>query len=130
MYTNTWNYSKKTRVNRLSKGEETINCMPSRNKTEDIQTNIENDNYNIWRKDRKGKKGDGVMIMIESKIYVINVEYGKGKEELISAQIETQYRENKKKLHINCQKNKNLRNNRKYYQRVTLVGDFNCSDIK
>ena len=43
--------------------------------------------YNIWRKDRKGKKGGGVMIMIKSKIKVTKVEYGKGKAEVISAQI-------------------------------------------
>ena len=48
---------------------------------EDIQTNIEyNSNYDIWRKDRKGKNG-GVVIMIKFKIKVINVEYGKGKSE-------------------------------------------------
>ena len=41
----------------------------------------------IWRKDRKDKKGCGVMLMIKCKIKVINVKYGKGKAELISAQI-------------------------------------------
>ena len=56
---------------------------------EEIQTNIENGNYNIWRKDRKDKKGGGVMLMIKSKIKVINVEYGKGKRALISAQMNT-----------------------------------------
>ena len=35
---------------------------------EEIQTNIENDNYNIQRKDRKDKKGGGVLLMIKSKI--------------------------------------------------------------
>ena len=31
-------------------------CLVKTRSCEDIQTNIENDNYNIWRKDRKGKK--------------------------------------------------------------------------
>ena len=43
----------------------------------------------IWRKDRKDKKGGGVMLMIKSKIKVRNVEYAKGKAALISAQIKT-----------------------------------------
>ena len=43
----------------------------------------------MWRKDRKGKKADGVMIMIKSTINVINVKYGKEKAELVSVQIMT-----------------------------------------
>ena len=39
----------------------------------------------MWRKERKGKKG--VMQMIKSQIKVINIEYGKGKAELIRTQI-------------------------------------------
>ena len=42
------------------------------------------------------KRGGGVMLMIKSRIKVINVEYGKGKAELISAQIKTRYGENQK----------------------------------
>ena len=38
-----------------------------------------NNNYNIWRKDRKGKQGRGVMVMIKSRLKVVNVEYEKGK---------------------------------------------------
>ena len=58
--------------------------MATRNKI--IHIYIENNNnYNIWRKDIKSKKG--VMIMINSRIKVINVEYEKGKTELTSAHI-------------------------------------------
>ena len=46
---------------------------------EDIQTNIEDDNYKIWRKDRNDNKGGGEMLMIRSKMKAKNVEYGKGK---------------------------------------------------
>ena len=42
--------------------------------------NIEDNNRNILRKDRKSKKGGGMM-MIKSMIKVINVEYEKGKVE-------------------------------------------------
>ena len=41
----------------------------------------------------KDKKGGGVMLMLKSKIRVKNVEYGKDKAELISAQINTRYGE-------------------------------------
>ena len=40
----------------------------------------------MWRKDRKGKI-ESMIIMIKSKIKIINVKYGKGKVELVSAQI-------------------------------------------
>ena len=45
------------------------------------------------RKNRKGKKGGGVMIMIKATIKVINIEYGKRKAELIRAQIMTKWGE-------------------------------------
>ena len=61
------------------------------------------------------------MLMMKSKTKVINVGYGKGKAELISAQIKTKYEEiieealeSLEKIIISS-------------QRVTLVGDFNCS---
>ena len=66
--------------------------------------------------------------MIKSRIKVINVEYGKGKTELISAQIKTKYGETpkivvayippKKKLDSRTQRNNRRypRKLRKYYQ--------------
>ena len=66
-----------------------ITCLAETKLSEDIQTNIQNNNYSIWMKDRKVKKRGGVMIMIKSTIKVINVKYGKGKAKLISAQIMT-----------------------------------------
>ena len=63
-----------------------ILCLTETKLSEDIQTNIvNNNNYSIWRKDIKGKKGGGVMIMIISTIKVIHIEYRKGKAELISS---------------------------------------------
>ena len=48
------------------------------NLCEDIQTNIENNNNcNIWRKNKEGKIKEVVMIMIQSRIKVINEEYRK-----------------------------------------------------
>ena len=74
-------------VDYLKEKKPEIACLTETKLCEEIETNLENDNYDIWRKDRNNKKGRGVMLMIKSKIKDINVEYGKGKEELISAQI-------------------------------------------
>ena len=70
-------------------------CLANTKLCKDIQTPIENNNYDIWRKDRKGKNG-GVVLMIKSMIKDINVEHGKEKPELISAQIKRKYGENQK----------------------------------
>ena len=74
-------------IDYLKEKKPKIVCLTETKLCEEIQTNIEKDNYNIWRKDRKHKKGGGVMLMIKSKIKVKNVEYGKGKAELISAKL-------------------------------------------
>ena len=111
----------------------------------DIQTNIDNDNYNIWRKDRKDKKGGGVMLMITSKIQVKNVENGKGKAELIIPQIKTKYGERQKivvayvppKIKTWIKEHEqiiidtlvSLEKIIKSSQRVTMVGDFNCNEV-
>lgn len=47
-----------------------------------------NNNYNIWRKDRKGK-GGGVMIMMRKELLVKSVAlYGEGKAEIVSVNLE------------------------------------------
>lgn len=47
-----------------------------------------NNNYNIWRKDRKGK-GGGVMIMMRKELLVKSVVlYGEGKAEIVSVNLE------------------------------------------
>ena len=50
-------------------------CLAETKLTETIQINIENNNYNLWRKARKGKIW-GVMLMVKSWMQVINVQYG------------------------------------------------------
>ena len=82
-------------VDYLKEKKPEIVCQAETKLCEDIQTNIKNDNYNIWRKDRKDNKG-GVMLMIKSKIKVKNVEYWKGKAELINAQINKRCGESQK----------------------------------
>ena len=70
-------------------------CLSETKLTEAIQINIDDNNYYImWRKNRKGEKDD-MIIMIKSRIKVIDLVHGKGKTELISAQIITRYSEKK-----------------------------------
>ena len=87
------------------------------------------------------------MLIIQSKIKVENAEYGKGKAELISAQIMTKYGESQtlvvayvhpktktwtKEEHEEIIKDtlESLKKIIKSSQSVTLVGDFNCSEVK
>ena len=84
--------------------------------------------------------------MIKSKIKVKNVEYGKDKTKLISAQINTRFGESQKivvayvppktktwtkKEHEEIIEDtlESLEKIIKSSQRVTLVGDFNCSKV-
>ena len=83
-------------VDYLREKKPEIVCLTETKLCEGIQTNIENDNYNIWRKNRKDKKGVGMMLMIKYTIKVRNVVCRKGKAELISAQINTICGESKK----------------------------------
>ena len=86
------------------------------------------------------------MLMLKSKIRVKNVEYGKDKAELISAQINTRYGESQKIVVVYVSPKtkawtkeeheeiiedtlKSLEKIIKSSQRVTLVGDFDCSEV-
>ena len=86
------------------------------------------------------------MLMIKSKIKVKNAEYGKGKAELISGQINTRCGESQKIIVVYVPSKtktwmkeeheeiiedtlESLENIIKRSQRVTLLGDFNCSEV-
>ena len=62
--------------------EPDVVCLTETKLIDDININIENgDNiYNIWRKNRIGKNGGGVLILTKSNIKVCKVEYGKVKQ--------------------------------------------------
>ena len=63
-----------------------IICLTETKLNEKITVNLDN-KYNTWRKDRQGKGGGGVMIMIKKEIKVDKVWYGGSKAEVISIQI-------------------------------------------
>ena len=148
MYTNIYGIiSRKLElIHYLKEKKPEIVCLTETKVCQKIQTNIENYNYNIWRKDRKDIKDGGVMLMIKSKIKVKNVEYGKGKAELMSAQINTRCGESQKIVvsyvppkaktwtkeeheEIIEDTLESLEKIIKRSKRVTLVGDFNCSEV-
>ena len=72
----------------LREGDPDVVCLAETKLTEDIYIKLQdNENYTVWRNDRKGKNGGGVLILIKSNIKVYKVEYGKGKAEVISVLI-------------------------------------------
>ena len=51
-------------VDYLQEKKPEIVCLTETKLCEEIQTNIENNNYNIWRKDKKDKKGGGLIFFL------------------------------------------------------------------
>jgi len=102
-------------------------------------------NYNIWRRDRRGKGGGGTMVMIKKELMVDQVLYGEGKAELISVKLKINEKEltvivvyvppktgswTKQEHDIMTEDVlQNLTKILKERKRVILVGDFNCKEI-
>ena len=104
-------------------------------------------NYITWRKDSKGKKGEGVIILTKVGVEVTKTEYGSGKAEVMSLHIRSGKgeklilvvayippktsswtKEQHEVLLIDTQIN--LERVIKSGKRVILIGDFNCSEVK
>ena len=69
-----------------------IVCLTETKLNDKIKVNLDN-KFNIWRKDREGKGGGGVMIMTRKEINVDKVWYGKSKAEVVSIQIKEEGKE-------------------------------------
>ena len=125
-----------------------IVCLTETKLTEDIHIKIEGkDSYNVWRKDRIGKNGGGVLILSKSNIKVCKVEYGKGKAEVISVLIKDDNQQAQKIVaayvppktkYWTAEEHEQMLNDTveslewivKGTKRVIMVGDFNCSNVK
>lgn len=127
----------------LKEMEPEIVCLAETKLREGINLDIDN-NYNIWRRDRVGKGGGGVMIIIKKELVVNKVEFGGGRAELISVRVEF----NKKevtivvvyvppKTHSWAKREyeemiedtiRSLDNVIRERSRVILNGDFNCKE--
>lgn len=76
----------------IKEKEPMIVCLTETKLNEAIKLEI-NKNYDIWRKDRMGKGGGGVMIMTKKELTVKVVEYGEGKAEIAKVNVETKNKE-------------------------------------
>ena len=128
----------------LKEMEPKIVCLAETKLSEGINLDLGN-NYSIWRRDRVGKGGGGVMIITKKEVMVNKVEFGEGRAELISARVEL----NKKEVTIvvvyvppktNSWTKKDyeeiiedtirsLAKVIKDKRRVILLGDFNCKEV-
>ena len=102
--------------------------------------------YNTWRKDRKGKSGGGVLILVKDNILVEEVEFGDEIAEVICIVIKTKSKERRKIIvtyipprtntwelerykEMQCEVWRCLDDMIRESKKVLLVGDFNCKDI-
>ena len=59
-----------------------IVCLTETKLNEIVKLDIDS-NYNMWRKDRVGKGGGGIMIMTRKDLVVKQVVYGEGRAEVM-----------------------------------------------
>ena len=121
-------------------------CFTETKLKEEIKLGFANEGYNTWRRDRKGKGGGGVMILVKEDIFVEEVEYGDGMAETLSIVIKIEGNARRKIIvtyipprtnawEINEYKNMqqevrtSLGKMVSKNNRVLLVGDFNSKEI-
>ena len=63
---------------------------------ERIQLSFKEEGYNIWRKDRVGKGGGGLLKVVCEDVQVVDVQYGNGMAEVIGITIEIKENEKEK----------------------------------
>ena len=102
-------------------------------------------NYNVWRRDRVGKSGGGIMIMTSKDLVVKRVVYGEGRAEVMHVQVENNKEEMTvavayvpprsgswtKQEHEGMIEDtlQSLSQVVQGKNRVILTGDFNCKDV-
>ena len=77
----------------LSSEKPDVFCMMETKIKEEIYVNFQQEGFKIWRRDRKGKGGGGVLIMLKKVIVMEGVQYGDGMAEVISITIQTNERD-------------------------------------
>ena len=72
----------------LKKEKPEIMCIVKTKLSEDIEVmEVNQQNYNVWRRDRTGKKGSGVMMMVRKDMEVQGVERDEGMAEVLKMKI-------------------------------------------
>ena len=121
-------------------------CITETKLREEIKISFKEQGYNVWRRDRKGKAGGGVLIIVRDDIYIEEVQHGEDLAEIISITIRTKWRERRRILltyvpprtntwgldkHKEMQKEvlTSLDNILRKDKKILLLGDFNCKNI-
>ena len=130
----------------IRKSKPDVVCLTETKLKEEIQLGTIVEGYNIWRKDRKGKTGGGVLILVKDDILVEEVEFGDGMAETMGIVIKTKGGERRKIIVTYIPPKTNAWKLEEYKEmqydvwrclddmirqsrKVLLVGDFNCKDI-
>ena len=121
-------------------------CITETKLREEIQISFKEQGYNVWRRDRKGKAGGGVLIIVPDNIYIEEVQYGEDTAEIVSITIRTNERE-RIRIILTCvpprtntwglDKHKEMQkevlisldNMLRKDNKILLLGDFNCKNI-
>ena len=121
-------------------------CITETKLREEIQISFKEQGYNVWRRDRKGKAGGGVLIIVPDNIYIEEVQYGEDTAEIVSITIRTNERERRRIIltyvpprtntwgldkHKEMQKEvlTSLDTMLSKDKKILLLGDFNCKNI-
>ena len=121
-------------------------CVTETKLREEVQISFKDQGYNVWRRDRKGKAGGGVLIIVRDNIYIEEIEYGDNAAEIASITIRTNGRERRKIIvtyippktntwglaeHQEMQREvlTSLGNMLRKDKKILLLGDFNCKNI-
>ena len=121
-------------------------CMAETKLKEEIYANFQQEGFKTWRRDREGRRGGGVLIMVKEDMAVERVQYRDSLAEVIGITIRTNGRDRRKiivtcvpprtktwkleeyktkqKVALKCLGDM-MRKDRK----VLLVGDFNCKGV-
>ena len=131
----------------LKENRPDVLCLTETKLKENVHLSFKEEGYNNWRRDRRGKGGGGVLIIVREDIYVEEVQYGDGMEEVIGITIRTSGKARRRIIltYVPPRTNAWKMEEHKEMQRgvlkcldsmirkdgkVLLVGDFNCKNVR
>ena len=59
-------------------------CLTETKLREEIQLSFREEGYNLWRRDRQGKGGGGILVLVKENVKVEDVKYGDGMVEVVN----------------------------------------------
>ncbi len=82
----------------LKNNKPDVACLTETKLKEEIKMRFAKEGYSTWKRGKKGKRGEGVMILVKEDIVVEEVEYGDGMMETLSVVIKIKGSKKKGKL--------------------------------